>query len=418
MQKIEAHNGETVNKLNMFSACCICAWFTIPLLANYPILFYIFAAVWFCTAKGFFRYLADNAGKYLLLCAYLAVSLVYLISAPADAIFAGGFKATMLSLFCVLLYDFYYSKNCFLQLKTICIVSLVLYLGGSALSIIFFSKDIDMIKQAVAIGGQGSMAGNFGTFYGAVFVLAGSLYLLLFAKGRIRFLGTAGIIISSWLLLYGQFALSIMLAVLLCFLILINILFKPKLYIWIIIFVLSSAVFIMLTNEISEILLKISTLVPQGYISDRIADMASFLINNESVHSSMRIQFYTGDIYNFFHYPATGSLALRASGIETDLLAGGHSSVFGLFANYGFFVSSCFILFFALIYKKIISLWQNNAYKLFLIPVIFIFILLSFLNPTLNVQTLCFVIMIIIPSLPLLTADANALNYETISKAD
>ncbi|OJU09980.1 MAG: hypothetical protein BGN88_02720 [Clostridiales bacterium 43-6] len=342
-----------------------------------------------------------------MLCVYLGASAVYMISASEDSVFAGGLKAVLLSCFCVMLFDYYMSSGKMKELKLFCLFSLLFYLMGSTVSMLLFGGQVEEIKRAVSEGGQNAALGNFGTFYSAVFVLGGSLFLLFSAKGKIRFLGLFGVIISVFLLFYGQFTLSIMLSVFLLILLTVNVLCKPKPVVWIALFAITAIVFLLLLQDISQLLLSLSNIVPQGYISERLSDMASFIREDNSFHSAARIDLYYGDFMNFLNYPLTGTLAPKAVGMNVTLLAGGHSSMLGLFANYGIVVAVCFLLFFFYPYKKIWKLWEGHAYRRYLTPMLFIFLLLSFVNPTFNVQTLCFVMMMIIPSLPLLTMKAD-----------
>lgn len=399
--------GGVVAIIHKCAALGLCVWYTLPIMVEYTAFWFVLAFIWLCTARHFGRQLLSKANvtRYVFLCLWLTVTVLYVLAYMHDAIFIGQLKATMLSLFCVEFIRYYYEREDWPFLKLLVWVTLLSYFAGAIMSINLIAADPEVLKRAVAYGAEDQSVGNFGTFYSAIFVFGCMLYLLIH-QGKtlsIWLLAAGGMLVCGVMLYLGQFTISYLMLFLLLALIGLNIALKSRQSVIFTICLLVTLSFLALKQDIAYSMMNLSSTVQIAAVSDRLYDMGSYLLHGGTGHTDVRVSFYMGSIENFLRYPLTGTLSLQTMNTRVSTVPSGHNSLFELFALYGVFIASCFLYFPVTVLRKILHAWKETRYYPYLVASVTVYLVLSCINPTFNVQTLSFMMMVVVTSLPVLT---------------
>ncbi len=396
-------------QLNAAAAAGLCIWYTLPALSGLRPVFFVLAALWLLSAGDLLRWLLSPPRPLRLLAflPWLLVTLLYLLQFPGNEDFSGRSNAVFISLFAVVLADYYVSAGRFSLLKKLCSLSLVSYLSGALWAAFFATADVSEVKMAMQVGENSLFSANFGTYYAAVFLLGGGVWLLFSGRGWARPLGAAAVGICTLLLLRAQFTISILLALLLLLLLaLYGLLRRPEIF-WL----LSAALVLctlLLLPELGEALIRASSGVSSSLVSERLLDLGMYLRGSgESVHAATRLGLYQGDIQTFLRHPFTGSLPAELAGFASRPAVGGHNSLLRLLAEYGIFLSAGFLAFAFGPAASAGRLPQLRTHRRLWQPAVTVYLILCCVNPTFNVPTLSFTMAMILPFIGLLSMDGE-----------
>lgn len=234
----------------------------------------------------------------------------------------------------------------------------------------------NMISEIDILGG----VGGFDTVYGSILVLCIMIYLLQ-EKSKINRSFLIFCITSCVLfLILSSYATALVLMLVLFSLYLLK---KNKLY-----FVLMSILFIILFINRVEIGYWISS-VSHNFtfseiLSNKINEIGQMLSTGQSAGTLSgdegRIARMGWSLHTFFKYPLFGGL-LRSDGI-----IGYHSELFDMLGRYGVIGSGLFLSFFILFMKSLYNEIKSHTGKKCFYTVIFIFLCISILNPSLYTQ--------------------------------
>lgn len=397
---------ETINDL---SAYLICACYLIPSTWGTPLYLVVVSGIWAITNKQYFRPIitTKNLVRFTLVFFWLFWSYLYIYLHEFDYVFNGYIKGVLLSLFSLEFFRVYFENHEFNKLRRLCIVSILLFAAGTILTIFTVGDNVGLLKAGVAVGAEDKNVGSFGQYYGCIFVFGSLLYLIFNRNIRpwFRLLSIVAAIASIKLLMVAQFTISyIITAVFISCLISFKLIKRNYVLLIMIIPVVIVLMFIGIPIW-TDMLQYLSRMIDSLYISERLQDMATFINGADKGHTAFRLNKVGNDIAVFFKYPLTGIIPLKVLGVTIPELLEGHNSFFNIFAAFGLFIGSGLMYFVVSVYKDIIGFWRNDTYHSYILAATVAYICLSFINPTINVPVLSFIMMGIIPSVPLLTCD-------------
>lgn len=162
---------------------------------------------------------------------------------------------------------------------------------------------------------------------------------------------------------------------------------------------ISFFLFLVLKGTISDVLLNISENVESANISERLKDL-SFSLNNNNIDSSN----YDSDlIIRQNHYNKSfESFIANPLGSWTQKAVGGHSFILDSLGKFGILGIFCILLLYVKLYKLyVLPLKGNNCYG-YVLFTFFVFIITTFVNPMLLLDSIMFI-------LPLYTISVIAL---------
>lgn len=233
-----------------------------------------------------------------------------------------------------------------------------------------------VVSEIDTLGG----VGGFDTVYGSILVLCIMIYLLQ-EKSKIN----KSILIFSitscvLFLILSSYATALVLMLVLFSIYLLK---KNKIY-----FVLISVLFIILFINRIEIGYWVSSISHNfnfsEILSEKINEIGQILSTGQSAGTLSgddgRIARMGWSLHTFFKYPLFGGL------LHSDGIIGYHSEFFDMLGRYGIVGSGLFLGFFILFMKSVYNEIKSNIGKKCFYTVIFLFICISILNPSLYTQ--------------------------------
>lgn len=129
-------------------------------------------------------------------------------------------------------------------------------------------------------------------------------------------------------------------------------------------------------------------------ISERLSQMATFLITGQKGDTLARLDLYARSIENFMRHPILGNGLL-----ETDFLVSGHADLLDMLAYGGLIITIPFLYFLFSSYKKLEKQVKTNKQKQAIKTTYILYILLNCINSTLSSVAILFTLIGILPVL-------------------
>ena len=385
--------------LNVFAACCIAVWYVYPKFSANTLAgmaLFVFWAMSLSFRPNGFLSGRERLLRYLALLVWLAFVGV-MIAVNTDDRFTGECKGIFLSIICLEVYRYYFDRKDFDALKTLCVVTLMIYMFTIARSLIIGGEDYGIYRQLTNFEDVGS----FATYYTAVFTVPTGLYLL---AGRgfpvlARAAGLALVYLSVMITLRAQFTIALILLIALTFVIWPFVSMR-RIGRVLVLITIGAAVLICFTvgrELVSGLLIDFGAgFGKKSAFAMRITEIGYFIKGGhpeEAYDLLSRLNLYWASVVNFIKNPLLGGRFAIALGYIDS--TSDHNSLMYTFEAYGLIPAICFFVYCKYALANIFNYWKRRGgsfYKL-VVSAAAAYIMLSCLNPTFQLFPLTWVIL-------------------------